>query len=428
MKQSLVLIFALVCLAACKDDNDPVAGFDGRPIVAVHGFLGSGDTYAPTFKRFEQRGYPVDYLRTYDYNSLSDDALAIDELDAFIDAVLLETGAENVDLMGHSKGGSISYQFLADPVRAAKVNRYVHIGSFAVDSLPGPISAPITTLNVWSTGDAVISELGDIPGAMNLRLEDLDHYQVATDDATSQGIWEFLRDEAYGADPATSLSAEEPHQGKALSFGENKPVSGGSIAIWALDDDAQRTTTDAMSTVSVAEDGTWGPVNLDPNVRHEFVVQGAGASSRTVHYFREAEGGGGHWIYLRTIPPPLSLAGLLLSALPQDDDQSVIAVFSSSQAVIADRDVLVANSDTLSTTALASAAQTSIAYFLYDDGDGISSGTADPAFASFPFLNAVDLFYPTATPATIELIFNGRRLPVRNLRSDSDGIVVAVFQ
>jgi len=40
------------------------------PIVFVHGFLGSGDTYASQFQRFQDVGYSNDQLFVYDWNSI----------------------------------------------------------------------------------------------------------------------------------------------------------------------------------------------------------------------------------------------------------------------------------------------------------------------------------------------------------------------
>ena len=417
----LLPLMFLVC--SCKEDEPSP---DYRPIVAVHGFLGSGDTWAPHFKEFSARGYSQDRLFAFDYNSLGDDALTLSRLDDFIDAVLAETGADQVDLMGHSKGGGISYGYLADAGQAAKVAHYAHIGSFQVDSIPGP-NANMPTLNIWSPDDLVISLKGDIPGATNLSIAGADHYQIATHPDGFQALWKHFN-ETENVPSSSSETSAVQLAGKALTFGENTPIGGGTVEIWGLDNQAQRLQATADLTLTIASDGSWGPVEMPDASYLEFRVRGTGSSARSIYYFRTANDVTDRWIYLRTIPPPVTIAGLLLAALPQDDDQAVIAVFSSSQAVISGRDELDIDGYVLSTPEFASADQTTIAYFLYDDGDGTTSGSADPVFAGFPFLNGVDLFNPTAPPATIEITLNGRRLPVRNLRSATDGPIVAVFE
>ncbi len=417
------LLPLLFTLGSCKEDATPKPEY--RPIVAVHGYLGSGDTWAAHFKAFSARGYADDRLYAFDYNSLGDDALSLTRLDAFIDEVLASTGADQVDLMGHSKGGGLSYSYLADPMQAAKVAHYAHIGSFRTDSAAGP-SADVPTLNIWSPDDLVISDKGDIPGAVNVSIAGADHYQIATHPDGFTALWKHFQ-ETDQVPAATGASGSVRIGGKALTFGENTPLSGGTVEVWALDAQAQRLTTAAALTLTTNADGTWGPSEMPDAPYLEFRIRAASASARPINYFRAAGSETDRWIYLRTIPPPLSIAGLLLASLPQDDSQTVLAVFSSSQAVLSGRDNLDVDGFDLATPTLASPDQTTIAYFLYDDGDASSSGDINPIFAGFPFLNGVDLFFPTAAPETIMLTFNGRQLPVRNLRSDTDGPIVAVF-
>jgi pimeloyl-ACP methyl ester carboxylesterase len=410
-------------LGACKDDKTPSPEY--RPVVAVHGYLGSGDTWSSHFKAFSARGYADDRLYAFDYNSLGSDDLTLAQLDAFIDQVLASTGAEQVDLMGHSKGGGLGYAYLEDPARAAKVAHYAHIGSFRTDSAAGP-GNDVPTLNLWSPDDLVISDKGDIPGAVNVVIPGADHYQIATHPDGFTALWKHFN-ETDQVPAAATPEGTLRIGGKALTFGENTPLSGGTVEVWALDAQAQRLTSAPSLTLTTNTDGSWGPADLPDAPYLEFRVRGASSTARAIHYFRTAGSETDRWIYLRTIPPPITVAGLLLASLPQDDNQTVLAVFSSSQAVISGRDNLDVDGVDLATPELASAEQTTIAYFLYDDGDASSSGAENPTFAAFPFLSGVDLYFPTATPQTILLTFNGRQLPVRNLRSDTDGPIVAVF-
>ena len=53
-----------------KEENLPEAcNPNFRPIVALHGFLASGDTYAQQFQRFNTNGYCWDKLYVYDWNT-----------------------------------------------------------------------------------------------------------------------------------------------------------------------------------------------------------------------------------------------------------------------------------------------------------------------------------------------------------------------
>ncbi len=420
----LLPLALLLLLFSCKKDEDPAP--DYRPVVALHGFLASGDTWASHFKAFAARGYAQDRLFAFDYNTLaSDEEQVLSDLDAFIDEVLAQTGWDQVDLMGHSRGGGVSYDYLADPARAAKVAHYAHIGSFGVDSAAGPGSS-VPTLNIWSPDDRVVSS-GDIPGAVNVAIPGADHYEVATHPDGFTALWKHFNEVESVPDPGPGQGDAVRIGGKALTFGENSPVAGGTVEIWGLDEQAQRLSAAPALSLTVAADGSWGPADMPDAPFLEFRIT-ASSGGRPINYFREASSASDLWIYLRTIPPPFSLAGILLAALPQDDDQTVIAVFSSSQAVIAGRDNLMVDGFELSQPVFASADQTSIAFFLFDDGDQSSSGELNSTFAALPFLNGVDLFFPTSSPGVINLELNGRSLPVRNLRSNTDGPVVAVFE
>lgn len=407
---------------SCSDEE--IVEEDFLPIVAVHGFLGAGDTYSFHYQRFVNAGYNHELLYTFDYNSFATDEVILEQLESFIDAVLIEQGVSQVNLMGHSKGGGISYLYLETEENAANVANYVHIGSFLNDAPAGP-NAEVPTLNIWSSDDEVIDPVGEIAGAQNVEIPGADHYQVATHPDAFEAIYSFFNGEPAVINVQPTTVAIEL-EGKAMTFGDNDVLSGGSVEIWALEEGI-RQSTEPLSSYTVAEDGSWGPFAAENGIHYEFRVKGASPTARAVHYFREPFSESDRWMVLRTIPPPLTLTGILLAGIPQDDDQAVIALFSSSQAVINGRDELMVESTDLATAELASADQSTIAYFLYDDGDQSSSGNLDPVFADFPFLQGLDLFFPTDPPATIEITFNGRSIKVPNLESASDGPVVVVF-
>lgn len=394
------------------------------PLVMVHGFLASGDTYAPFLQLFRTNGYKTSYFHAFDWNSLNQGANNSAALDAFIDTVLAKTGAEKVSLMGHSAGGGLCYTYLSDPARAAKVQHYVHLAS-GVQSGPAGPSGSVPTLNVWSPADA-IAQGGDITGAANVKLEGKDHYQVATSKESFAAAYKFF----HGKEPTTLTVRPEAVvciAGKALAFGENTPLDKAKIEIFELNPaTGERLTATPFETWYSQADGKWGPTNVKPNTNYEFAVTPPAAGSRVIHYYREGFIHLNTLVYLRTIPPPGSLAGLLLASLPKTESQSVLNVFSASQAVIAPRDTLRANGTLISTAQYATEAKTAIAWFLYDDGDSLTELTPVGLFGNFPFLNGVDYFFSTAAPSTIAIRFNQRALNLPN-RKSSEGVMVAVF-
>jgi len=116
-----------------------------------------------------------------------------------------------------------------------------------------------------------------------------------------------------------------------------------------------------------------------------------------------------------------------LSIIPSDDNQAVVAAFTSSQAVVFERDNLSVNNIVLSSEDLASADQSTIAFFLFDDGDGVTSETKNFLLGGFPFLNGADFYFPTENQPTIQLKFNDRILNVPSWKSETEGVNVVVF-
>ncbi|MFZ2898818.1 MAG: alpha/beta fold hydrolase [Saprospiraceae bacterium] len=431
---ALTFAFALSLTSyACRDDDDmgmpdpPLCDSTLTPIIFVHGFLASGDTYATQAQRFTANDYCPDYLYAFDWNTLGNQAEAVTKLDALIDEVLQTHGVEKIHLAGHSAGGGLCYNYLSDSTRAAKVAAYVHIGSSEQAGPAGP-GGSVPTANIWSAGDKVVPGK-DIPGATNISFTDLDHYQVATSAASFEQLFSFFNG---GKMPATTAILPEnliELKGRVVTLGENKALVGATIEIYEVDPaSGQRIRATPDATLTADSKGGWGPWTAKPEVPYEFFVRTTDPADRPIHYFREGFTRSNRMVYLRMFPPPTSLAGLLLAGIPKDDDQTVLAVFSANQAVVYQRDQLSVNGVPFATDAYANANKTSIAFFLYDDGDGQSSGNIHAAFNFLTsFLVGVDYFIPTNPPGSIELNYNGRPMFVPNWKSDTEGVIVAVF-
>jgi len=423
------MLFALHAFAApFHPDDHAHAALNGcddtrPPVVFVHGFLASGDTWATQIQRFASNGHCPDRYFAFDWNSLgagNADAL----LDKFIDSVLQVTGSAQVHLVGHSAGGGRGYSYLNDPLRAAKVISYAHIGSNSQSGPAGP-SGSVPTMNIYSTADKVVNG-ADIPGAENVMFTTFDHYEVATSAATFAAFYAFF----YGTAPQTTdILASETITigGKCLTLGENTPSSGVTIEVFASDANGDPVQP-ALATFTVGSNGFWGPLEVVKEQIYQFRITSSAPNFRKVIHYYEPFIRDNPNVYLRTFPPPLSLAGILLGAIPNNDSQGVISIFTSTQAVLHGRDQLSLEGIDLATPNLASESASMIALFCYDNGaDG--NGNVEPmgTFAAFPFLQGADIPIPTAPEKTWTIQFNGRSLPVRNWRSQSDGVVIAVF-
>lgn len=398
------------------------------PIVFAHGFLAASDTWSTQFQRLVENGCCPDRLFVFDWNTLaqSETAQRAADLDAFIDGVTQTTGSPQVDLVGHSAGGGLGYAYLSNPDRVKKVRRYAHVASFANVGPAGP-KGEVPTLNLWSDGDLVASA-GDIAGATNAKIPGIDHYAVATSEASFIALWKFLGD---GTPPAVSDIRPDDVltiHAKALTLGENVAEDGAEVNIWALNDQGQHADTTPVFATKLGPDGRLGPFAAKPGASYAFVTKSKVADKPPITYFRPPFIRSDALVYLRTLPSPDSLAGALLSVLPFDDKATVLIVFSASRAVITGKDSLKVNGIELATPDLAAAKHTAIAFFVFDENsNGQSEGTAVPLFQSFPFLSGVDQFLPPTASSPITVTLGGQTVKVPHQPSKTEGPVVVVF-
>lgn len=402
--------------ADCADDHVPV--------VMVHGFLGAGDTWSPHRRRFIANGMCADRLFVFDWNSLDQNADHVGLLTAFIGEVLDTHGVSSVDLMGHSAGGRLGYDYLADLERRQTVRRYVHIGSFPNESPPGPPdSDPVPTLNLWSAVDLVV-EGADIPGATNVTLAQADHYAVATSNEAFEAVYTFLFDHAP---ETTDMLHDNPAlvSGRFLTFGENQPVPGGVIQAWVISPETGARLYPAQH-FEVDARGAWGPLVADGETRFEFVGKSPDPAAIDVRHFFETFSGDKALTYVRGFPGPGSLAGALTVLLPKTETQSTLVIYNGRGSFLAGRDTLTLNGQELLNEQTAPAENTSIALFVFDIGGDDATGGRSPIFDMFPFLAAVDQPLPVSDTTPIELNYNGRKIVLPS-EPAIDGIFVAIF-
>ncbi len=408
------------------DDAQPACDESLRPIVFVHGFLAAGDTWANHTMRFASNGHCLDRMFAFDYNTLGLGLSDIANLDALIDSILAATGATQVDLAGHSRGGGVGVQYLSAPTRATKVAHYAHVAAGGWVSPPGDVP----TMTISSEGD-LIAGVGTIPGATNVELDNQDHMQTAASKESFEAMFTFFRD---GDEPATTdiEPEDEPRAwGRVVTLGENIPGALAPIKVWPVDPaTGLRQTDDPVAEFTSDDLGYWGPFDAQPHTHYEFLVEPVGADQYPIHYYREPFARSNDLVYLRIFPDPASLAGQILGQIEFADDRAVLITFTPNQATVAGRDTLFVDGYELSTEEITPAERTAIAIF-YFDADDNGETDAEPAgglFSGFPFLAGFDLFVGTETERAVEMEFNGRTMAVRNWPSASDGASIAVFE
>lgn len=424
--------FLFITILACSG-SDLFAQCDRtqRPIVFVHGFLASGDTYAGQIKRFMDAGYCEDRLFVFDWNSVNGNGKKNDNLlSSFIDQVLATTGSKQIDLVGHSAGGGIARGYLIDSAGASKVAHYVHLGSRKwYTQLPW--FANEKCLNIFSSSDKIMGTAGGpVDGASNLDLKDKDHYEVATSLQTFSAIYAFLHvQDSKDGETVTITTQSYPFSisGKAVYLGDNSPMQHAAVNLYMLDArTGRRKGIEPERPFFTDKDGNWGPYkNTDKHERYELELVPADKSHRTVSYFFEPFTTADNHIYLRGFPQGNAIA-TMIGNIPMQENQSAIVIYSATRAMIAGRDSVTVNGIPVSTSRLTPASKTVISAFLFDDGDGKSSGEPLKQFGTLPFLAGIDISLLANNNESHMIYFNGRTMVLPGAPS-KDRIMIVVF-
>lgn len=139
-----------------------------RPVVLVHGtWENRYDNWASMSPRLKASGYCVFALN---YGDVADSALGLlpalkgtgdiaqsaKELATFVDSVRSATGAEKVDIVGHSQGGLMARQYLKFEGGASKVRRLVTLGATHHGTTLSGIGTLGTTFNLLGAAQPFI--------------------------------------------------------------------------------------------------------------------------------------------------------------------------------------------------------------------------------------------------------------------------------
>ena len=266
-------LLASAVLAAMFAASAPARAqsMEPRPIVFVHGAAGSGAQYETQSRRFASNGYPEGYVRAFEYDSsfaTNTFADVVEGLDAFVDDVREELGVDQVNLVGHSLGTFVANNYLNSATRAAKIARYVGIDGSSNSSC-GVTSDQLDCMGIWQGTNTT----GNV-GGNNVRLSPQTHVQVATSAESFAAQYQFFTGEA----PLTTLVLPEPPgqvqiSGRAVEFPQNVGAAGATVEVWEIDaSTGARKDSEALATMTLGADGTWGPVAVNGQQAYELLV------------------------------------------------------------------------------------------------------------------------------------------------------------
>jgi pimeloyl-ACP methyl ester carboxylesterase len=296
--------------------NDYIEEEPEQPVVFVHGGSGSAAQYQSQSMRFSSNGYGG-HIAAIDRNGPT--AGQLDQLDDFIDDVLADTGADQVNLIGHSFGVFITNNYLSsDPSRAAKVARSIGVDSGS-GSIPDVCPGNVPCKGIW--GQETSGRLGQHGPYNNVRFADQGHVQAITSAESFAAQYRFFT----GHDPATTDVLPEANPtiaGRVVQFPANLGPGDVTLNIWEIDGATGHRTSatpyatfefDASENGGDQSHGAWGPVAVDPTQHYELETIRAG-SAITGHYYKEPFTHSNHFIRFLLLPeialgPPLTEIG-----------------------------------------------------------------------------------------------------------------------
>ncbi len=396
----VVTAFATAASGAAAGDAADRHGAVGRghrqprPVVFVHGGSGSGAQFESQALRLTGNGYPADRIAVHEYDSTfatntMDDVWA--GLDEVIGTLLDETGADQVDLLGHSLGTFVSQGYLtSSPARAATVAHYVNIDGRPAAAPPGGVP----TLAVWGEGDPS----RQVVGATNWYAPDQGHVQVATSAETFAEFYEFFT----GRAPRTTAIVPERGRlrisGEANLFPANIGAAGTTLEVWRVDGDSgHRRGRRPVATFEIGEDGAWGPFRASRHQRYELALTRGDGSVH--HFYFQPFVRSDHLVRLLTSEP-----GTGIDLLRDKSDAHTSLTITRYKELWGDQgaagDVLTVDGHDVVTPALAPRADRINALFVFDDGsDGVTDLSVPiPDVSALPFITGADLHLPAATP------------------------------
>jgi Lipase (class 2) len=392
-----------------------------KPIVFIHGFMASGDTWSRPYSLFLENGYTAQQLQVFDWNTINgkgSDSL----LNVFIDSILVLNKATQVDLVGHSAGGGLGYKYCSNAVNAKKVAHYVHIGSMPLKKPAGP-NAEIPTQIIFSTADYVAQKAKATDGAINLKLSTKDHYEVATCDSSFTSMFQFFNN--YTPELVWQANKKPTTVWvKCLYFATNVVLPNCRVQVQQYNPGKGIFIGNKKTYTSNAQGWFSFTVNAQDKNNYAITIQ-PNAQSRAVTYFFNTIQHS-KIISLRAFNTD-NIIGMLLAQLPKDSSQPALCIFSGNKAIVSGRDTLTVNNIAISGPALTPAEKTIIASFVYDDGDKKSSATKHPALAAAPFMNGVDVFVDATKEKKISIAYNQKTISLPLIPAHK-GIMVVVVE
>src|SRR3954468_24049278 len=131
---AVVMACAALLLAVVQPAGAAAPSFGQNPVLFVHGIEGSGSQFESQKMRFMSNGYPEAWVDEIDYDStraVGDKSEVDAQIDAKVAALKKATGKAKVDVVAHSLGTIVMYDYMTNgsmaEERRASIGRYVNV-------------------------------------------------------------------------------------------------------------------------------------------------------------------------------------------------------------------------------------------------------------------------------------------------------------
>ena len=450
MMATLFCVWAFAYGVYAQDwDPTPIAGSEEigdkirTPIVFVHGQNGAGEQFERQAMHFTSNGYPASWIVPFDYNTAIRSGRrgaqrpdgpyksgTTDDLDALVDAVRKRTGFDKVNLVGHSRGTGESAAYLSDPERAAKIAHYATIGGADATNPNGVPSIAISGMGDFRPGPGASNggKVGWMPAYQ-------DHVMVCTSD---ESFWEVFTFFNGGEKPKTiHMTPEERPQiaGYVKSYINNKPLEGATVDVWSVTPETgARSAKKPLVTLTVDEEGKWGPFSAKAGQPYEFTVNGT-AAKFAPHFYRTPFTHSDRLVYFRIAANHEDYRSSPFDGAPHllTESNSVFVVRHQNGSMVPGVMTLKVNGMDLlvppivETTTDPRQGATVAIYLADGNGNGKTDMTTVEGFGG-AFVNSGDVFIPANSKKSVEFKLNDHVINVPTLPGSEVGPISVVFE
>jgi hypothetical protein len=154
------------------------------------------------------------------------------------------------------------------------------------------------------TPTGITAEGPALKGATNLVLGAVDHRETAFSPRAFREIYKFIagrEPDRIAITPEAQVRLSGLVTGTPGGVQTNRPVAGASVEIYRVSPDSAERIGGAIHASQSAEDGRWGPAEVDPSWCLEIVLTSAG--STTTHFYRSPFPRSSDIVHLRAARP-----------------------------------------------------------------------------------------------------------------------------